>query len=202
MELLIFSNRLLDLVLTSIGLSCIWPIFVFIAVLIKFEDGGPIFFRQERVGHCGKPFRVWKFRTMIVGAERLGLPVTIGDDPRITKIGSILRKYKLDEFPQLFNVISGEMALVGPRPEVRKYVDLYTPAQRGVLDLRPGITDPASIRYRNESEILAQSDDSEKEYIEEIIPAKIALNLDYNERATTWSDFLVILNTLKILLKK
>jgi len=190
------SKRLFDLFWTLAGLCLLWPIFLLIALLIRLDDGGPVFFRQERVGHKGKPFHIWKFRTMVVDAEKLGMPITIGRDPRITSVGFWLRKYKLDELPQLFNVLTGEMSLVGPRPEVPDYVALYTPEQRAVLELRPGITDPASIKYRDENELLAQAPAPEQTYIEEIMPAKIQLNLEYASRATIWSDFLIILRTI------
>jgi len=191
-----WSKRLFDLFWTILGLLVLWPLFLLVALLIKLDDGGPVFFRQERVGYKGRLFRIWKFRTMVVDAEKIGKPLTVGRDPRITRVGYWLRKFKLDELPQLFNVLAGEMSLVGPRPEVPKYVALYTPGQRRVLDLVPGITDPASIKYRDESEILARSPDPERTYVEEIMPEKIRLNLEYAERATVWSDFIVILCTL------
>lgn len=165
-------------------------------MLIKLDDKGPVFFRQERVGYKGRPFRIWKFRTMVVDAEKIGKPLTVGRDPRITRVGYWLRKFKLDELPQLFNVLVGEMSLVGPRPEVPKYVALYTPEQRKVLDLVPGITDPASIKYRDESEILGRSPDPDRTYLEEIMPEKIRLNLEYAAHATVWSDFIIVLKTL------
>ncbi|GAH17100.1 unnamed protein product, partial [marine sediment metagenome] len=149
------GKRLFDLFWASLGLVLLSPLFLILALLIKLADGGAVFYRQERVGWRGRPFRVWKFRTMVMNAERMGKPLTVGDDPRITAAGRFLRRFKLDELPQLFNVVRGEMSLVGPRPEVAKYVRLYTPGQRRVLDLVPGITDPASIKYRDESDILA-----------------------------------------------
>ncbi|MGC8931657.1 MAG: sugar transferase, partial [Dictyoglomus sp.] len=160
------------------------------------EDGGPIFFVQKRVGYKGKSFLMWKFRTMVVDAEKKGSLITVGKDPRITKVGYFLRKFKLDEFPQLINVLKGEMSLVGPRPEVEKYVNLYTSEQRKVLDIIPGMTDPASIKYVNENEILASAEDPEKVYIEVIMPEKIKLNLKYYETASCWTDFLVIIKTI------
>mgnify|MGYP001039078064 CR=1 FL=1 len=190
------SKRLFDLFWTLAGLCLLWPIFLLIALLIRLDDGGPVFFRQERVGHKGKPFHIWKFRTMVVDAEKLGMPITIGRDPRITSVGSWFRKYKLDELPQLLNVLTGEMSLVGPRPEVPDYVALYTPEQRAVLELRPGITDPASIQYKNENELLAQAPDPERAYVQEIAPEKIRLNLEYAAQATIGSDFAIILRTL------
>lgn len=195
------SKRLFDLGLTIPGLLFLLPALLFIAAAVKLGDGGPVFFRQERVGQGGRRFRIWKFRTMVVDAERRGIPLTVGDDPRITRVGRWLRRYKLDELPQLFNVLVGEMSLVGPRPEVPGYVALYTAEQRKVLDLAPGITDPASLRYRNESEILAQSADPEQVYVSEIMPAKIRLNLEYAQDATVWKDFVVVLRTLGALVR-
>ncbi|MGC8744987.1 MAG: sugar transferase, partial [Verrucomicrobiia bacterium] len=147
-------------------------------------------------------FLMWKFRTMVVDAEKKGSLITVGKDPRITKVGYFLRKFKLDEFPQLINVLKGEMSLVGPRPEVEKYVNLYTSEQRKVLDIIPGMTDPASIKYVNENEILASAEDPEKVYIEIIMPEKINLNLEYAKTASCWKDFLVIIKTFLGILKK
>lgn len=189
-------KRLFDLFFSLAGLSLIWPLFVIIAILIKAEDGGPILFGQERVGYQGRTFRILKFRTMVSSGDKTGKSITVGRDPRITGVGYWLRKFKLDELPQLFNVVKGEMSLVGPRPEVHKYVYLYTPEQRYVLKLIPGITDHASIRYRNESEILAQAKDSEKTYIEKIMPEKLQINIEYGKRATLFSDISVILKTM------
>ncbi|HEX9886639.1 MAG TPA: sugar transferase, partial [Longimicrobiales bacterium] len=141
-------------------------------------------------------FRIWKFRSMAADAERTGRPLTVGDDPRVTRVGRWLRAWKLDELPQLLNVVRGEMSLVGPRPEVPRYVELYTLEQSRVLDLTPGITDPASIRYRNEAEALERADDPEAAYIDTLMPEKIRLNLEYGDVATVWSDLRVILRTL------
>ncbi len=190
------TKRLFDIFWTSLGLLLLWPVFLVIALLIKIDDGGPVFYRQIRVGRGGKPFRIWKFRTMVVDADKIGGSLTVGRDPRITRTGYWLRKFKLDELPQLFNVLSGEMSLVGPRPEVPEYVARYTQDQKRVLELTPGITDPASIAYRNENEILASSDDPEAVYLSEIMPEKIRLNLQYAEKSTVWTDFLTILKTL------
>jgi lipopolysaccharide/colanic/teichoic acid biosynthesis glycosyltransferase len=190
------SKRLFDLFFTLLGLPFLLPLFFIIGLLIKLEDGGPIFFIQKRIGYKGKPFLMWKFRTMIVDAEKKGTLITIGKDPRITRVGYCLRKFKLDELPQLFNVLKGEMSLVGPRPEVEKYVMLYTPEQRQVLNLIPGMTDPASIKYVNENEILAQAEDPERVYIEKVMPEKIKLNLEYAKTASCWRDFLVVIKTV------
>lgn len=190
------EKRLFDIIASVTGLLVLWPVFLVIAVLIRLEDGGPVFYRQERIGYKGRTFKIWKFRTMVVDADKLGKPLTVGRDPRITRVGYWLRKFKLDELPQLLNVLLGEMSLVGPRPEVPQYVALYTPEQRRVLDLVPGITDPASIKFANEAELLAEASDPEKFYIEHIMPTKIRLNLEYASQATLWSDICVILRTL------
>lgn len=191
-----WSKRLFDLLWSTLGLAVLWPLFVLVTFLIKLEDGGPAFFRQERVGYRGQRYRVLKFRTMVVGADRQGKHLTVGRDPRITRVGYWLRRFKIDEIPQLVNVLIGQMSLVGPRPEVPRYVALYTPAQREVLDVMPGITDPASIAYRSESELLGSSQDPERTYIEEIMPDKIRLNLQYATGATLGTDVMVILRTL------
>lgn len=185
-------KRVFDIFWAVLGLLALVPLFAVIAVLIKMMDGGPVFFRQKRVGYKGRPFLIWKFRTMVSDAENRGIQITVGRDLRITKIGYWLRKTKLDELPQLINVLLGEMTLVGPRPEVPRYVAMYTTDLCRVLDLVPGIVDPASIKYCNESEILASSHDPEFIYINEIMPEKIRLNLSYAEKATIWSDTWVI----------
>lgn len=179
------------------GLLVLSPLLVLIAILVKAEDGGSVFFRQERIGRGGRPFHMWKFRTMITSASALGPSLTAAGDNRITRIGGWLRARKLDELPQLFNVVRGEMTLVGPRPEVPKYVEMYTAEQRGVLDLDPGITDQASIRFADESALLAEQEDPERFYIERVIPEKIRLNLEYADGATSFSDLKVVLETLR-----
>lgn len=188
-------KRLFDFFLSALGLALLWPIFVVIALLIKIEDRNGVFFRQKRIGRGGEPFFIWKFRTMVPDAERQGKSLTVGRDQRITRVGHWLRKTKLDELPQLINVLVGEMSFVGPRPEVPTYVDNYTPQQRRVLDLLPGITDVASVRFADESELLAKVDDPERYYRDEIVPQKISLNLSYASQATIWTDMLVILRT-------
>lgn len=190
------SKRCFDIFFSLIGIIFLIPLFLVIALLIKVEDGGPVFFRQERIGYMRKPFRVWKFRTMIVNAERQGLKITVGHDPRITRVGGWLRKFKLDEFPQLFNVLRGEMSFVGPRPEVSFYVEQYDANQQKVLDLMPGITDIASIKFSNENDILGKAKNPEDVYVNQIVPEKIRLNIEYAARATLWSDFKVILTTI------
>ncbi len=191
------AKRTFDLVSAGIGVVLLVPLLALLALLIKAEDGGPVFFRQERVGYRGRPFRIWKFRTMIRDAEARGLPLTVGRDPRVTRIGAWLRRLKLDELPQLFNALAGDMTLVGPRPEVPRYVATYGAAERRVLELVPGVTDEASIRYSDESTILAATVDPERVYVEEILREKIRLNLKYAARATVWTDLRVILATLR-----
>ncbi len=197
------AKRIFDLIFTVPGLIVLLPFFVLIALWIKLDSKGPVFYRQERVGRYGETFKIYKFRTMVKNADKIGGAITIGDDPRITKSGKFLRKYKIDELPQLINVLKGEMSLVGPRPEVIKYVNLYTSEQKEVLNLMPGITDPASIKYRNENILLAASRDTyeasydpEQVYIQEIMPDKIRINLEYASRATIFTDFKVIVKTI------
>ena len=193
--------RLLDIVLSLLGLLFLLPIMVILAVWIKFDSQGSIFFRQIRVGKDGRDFRIYKFRTMIVNAEKMGI-ITIGErDPRITNSGYFLRKYKLDELPQLINVLKGEMSFVGPRPEVRKYVEMYNQEQLKILTVKPGITDYASIEYINEDEILGKSSDPEKTYIEEIMPQKIKYNMKYINNKTVIEYFKIIFLTIIKIIK-
>ena len=188
--------RLLDIVLSLLGLIFLLPIFLILAVWMKFDSQGSIFFRQIRVGKDGSDFRIYKFRTMIVNAEKMGI-ITIGErDPRITNSGYFLRKYKLDELPQLINVLKGEMSFVGPRPEVRKYVEMYNQEQLKILTVKPGITDYASIEYINEDEILGKSLDPERTYIEEIMPQKIKYNMKYINNKTMIEYFKIIFLTI------
>lgn len=198
---MIRTKRVLDITLTIIGLVIFAPVIIIAAIMILVCDGKPVFYRQERIGYMGSAFRIWKLRTMQNKAELYGGQITIGADPRVTRIGKVLRKMKIDELPQFINVLLGEMSLVGPRPEVAKYVNLYTPEQRKVLDIMPGITDPASIKYRNESKILAQTIDSEEKYINEIMPDKIKTNIEYAEKATIWTDMRIIARTIMLLIK-
>ncbi|HOP79113.1 MAG TPA: sugar transferase [Armatimonadota bacterium] len=190
------TKRLFDLTFALPGLIVLSPLFILITLLIFMDDKGPVIFAQQRAGKNGKLFLMYKFRTMIAGAESFGRQLTVGEDKRITRTGSLLRKTKLDELPQLINVVLGNMSLVGPRPEVPKYVALYTPEQREVLKLTPGITDPASIKYRNESDILSNSSNPEQTYIEQIMPDKIRLNLEYAAHASLITDFTLILKTI------
>ncbi|HEU4584949.1 MAG TPA: sugar transferase [Gemmatimonadaceae bacterium] len=197
------TKRVMDVCGSLVGLVLLAPLFVLVGIVIAVDGwygrGGSVFFAQERVGQRGTRFRMWKFRTMVADAERRGAQLTVGADPRITRVGSWLRRLKLDELPQLFNVLRGEMSLVGPRPEVPRFVALYTEEQRAVLELLPGITDPASIRFRDEASELARAADPERCYIEEIMPEKIRLNLEYAKLATPWTDLLVILSTIGLL---
>lgn len=195
-------KRLFDVVLSVIGVLVLSPAFLVIIYCIKSEDGGPIFYRGERVGLHGKPFRIFKFRTMVVDAEKLGASSTSDDDPRITKIGRFLRKYKLDELPQLINVLLGDMSLVGPRPEVKKFTDLYTEEEKAILTVRPGITDWASIWNPDEGALLAGSKDPDKDYFEKIRPEKIRLQLKYVRERSFLTDIKIIALTLKTILMK
>ncbi len=190
------AKRLYDVFFSFCGLAVLSPFFVVTAALIKLADGGAVFYRQMRVGLHGQPFSIWKFRTMVPGADRMGTLVTGDGDPRVTWIGRILRKTKLDELPQLWNVLKGEMSLVGPRPEVSKYVERYTPEQRRILNLKPGITDLASINFRNEELLLKNADDVEEFYVRHCIPRKLKLNLEYAKRANLFSDTWIILQTI------
>jgi lipopolysaccharide/colanic/teichoic acid biosynthesis glycosyltransferase len=194
------EKRLFDLLSGALGLGLLWPLLVAIAVLIKLDDGGPVFFRQVRVGYRGRPFRIWKFRTMVPDTTSQGILLTVGDDHRVTRAGRWLRRWKLDELPQLFNVLTGEMSFVGPRPELPYYVARYSAAERRVLDFVPGLTGEASLRYRDESELLGHARDPERAFVEGILPEKVRLNLAYGDRATLWTDCGVILRTMREIL--
>ncbi len=189
-------KRLYDLFFSLAGILVLSPVFLVIAALAKILDHGPVFFCQRRIGLNGKPFQIWKFRTMMVNAEQAGFSVTQGGDARITPLGRFLRKTKLDELPQLFNVAKGEMSLVGPRPEVPKYVERYSVEQKKVLELKPGITDLATLAFRNEEELLKTAPDLEKFYLQVCVPKKIELNLRYAAQANLWQDTKIILQTL------
>ena len=194
------AKRLFDLIIAWLGLILLSPFLVLVAVLVALSSSGPVFFLQERVGLNGRTFMLFKFRSMRPASESKG-QLTVGNrDPRVTTIGYYLRKYKLDEIPQLINVLKGEMSLVGPRPEVPKYVAMYNEKQRKVLSVRPGITDLASIAYRNENEILAESDNPEQTYIDEVMPDKLALNLEYVRRRSLVYDLQLILKTLRVVI--
>ncbi len=190
------AKRLFDIVSSGIGLLCLAPVFVVMAIWIKLDSRGPVFYRQTRVGRYGRDFRIFKFRSMRVGSDK-GRQITVGErDPRITRSGYFIRRYKIDELPQLINVFLGDMSIVGPRPEVRKYVDLYSEEQRKVFQVRPGITDLASIKYRNENELLSQVDDPDTYYIDVIMPDKLTINLEYIRHQSFMGDIKIIFNTL------
>lgn len=190
------AKRLFDIVSSGIGLLCLAPVFVVMAIWIKLDSRGPVFYRQTRVGRYGRDFRIFKFRSMRVGSDK-GRQITVGErDPRITRSGYFIRRYKIDELPQLINVFLGDMSIVGPRPEVRKYVDLYSEEQRKVFQVRPGITDLASIKYRNENELLSQVDNPDTYYIDVIMPDKLAINLEYIRHQSFMGDIKIIFNTL------
>lgn len=194
-------KRILDLTLALLGLILALPIFLYIAILIKWKDSGPLFYRGERVGLMGKPFRIFKFRTMVVDAENRGGSSTSDDDPRITRIGKWLRKYKLDELPQLINVLKGDMSIVGPRPEVKRYTDLFMGEEKDILRVRPGITDWASIWNADEGAVLSGAADPEKAYMELIRPKKMKLQLAYVHHHSFLIDFKIICLTLLAILK-
>lgn len=193
-------KRLFDIIASALGLIVLSPLFLVLAVWIKVDSKGPVFYRQTRVGWHNKDFRIFKFRSMRVGSDRGSLVTIGGRDPRITKSGYYIRKYKLDEFPQLINVLIGDMSLVGPRPEVRHYVDYWTPKQMRVLDVRPGITDPASIKFRNENELMAQADDPEQYYINVIMQEKLRLYLEYVDNQSFLYDLRLIFATLRVVI--
>lgn len=193
-------KRILDIVFSLLVIAVGLPFGLVIALLIVLDSKGSVIYRQSRVGRNNVDFLLYKFRTMCVDADHSSL-ITVGaDDARITRVGAFLRKFKIDEFPQFLNILKGEMSIVGPRPEVRKYVDLYTPEQMRVLSVRPGLTDYASIRYVNENELLATSADPEQTYIQEIMPDKLNLNLKYIDEQSFCTDCKIILETLKAIL--
>ena len=194
-------KRIFDIISSLVVLTMGLPFFILIAFLIGIDSKGGVFFIQQRVGKNNRNFGLFKFRTMRSNSEKAGQITVGGKDPRITKIGYFLRKFKLDEFPQLLNVIKGDMSIIGPRPEVRRYVDMYSKEQLKVLSVRPGLSDFASIEYINENELLGQSDNPEKTYIEEIMPAKLQLNLKYIEQKSFGTDIKLIFKTIGKILK-
>ena len=195
-------KRIFDVVVSGLGLLVLSPLFLILVIWIKLDSKGPVFYRQVRVGLHNKDFRIFKFRSMRVGADKGSLVTIGGHDPRITRSGYFIRKFKLDELPQLINVFVGDMSLVGPRPEVRHYVNYWTPEQMHVLDVRPGITDPASIKFRNENELMEKAEDPEKYYIEVIMQEKIKLYLDYVDNHTFWGDIGLIFKTFWAVVKE
>jgi len=195
------GKRVFDLGIACLGLVLLAPLLLLAAAWIKLDSPGPVFFRQERVGRGGQLFRIHKLRTMQANASATGLHITAQDDARITRAGRFLRRHRIDEWPQLIDVVSGHMSLVGPRPEVPRYVALYPPQLRDqVLAVRPGITDPASLEFANEAEHLARATDPERAYIEELMPRKLARQADYARKATLTSDLAVLVRTLRWLL--
>lgn len=189
-------KRTFDVVVSTVAFLLLLPVFLVLALLILFSSRGPVFFRQVRVGKNNSDFRIFKFRTMYTGSDKKGLITVGGRDSRITPVGYFLRKYKLDELPQLLNVINGDMSLVGPRPEVRKYVSLYNQEQMTVLTVKPGITDYASIEYADENELLGKAADPDKEYINIIMPAKLELNLKYIREKSFSTDLKILWGTI------
>ena len=195
-------KRIFDIVASGLGLIVLSPLFLVLAIWIKLDSKGPVFYRQVRVGFKNKDFRIFKLRSMRVGADKGSLVTIGGHDPRVTRSGYFIRKFKFDELPQLINVFLGDMSLVGPRPEVRHYVDYWTPEQMHVLDVRPGITDPASIKFRNENELMEKAEDPEKYYIEVIMQEKIKLYLEYVEKHSFFYDLGLIFKTFWVIVKE
>ena len=195
-------KRHFDIVASGLGLIVLSPLFLILVIWIKLDSKGPVFYRQVRVGYRNKDFRIFKFRSMRVGADKGSLVTIGGHDPRVTRSGYFIRKFKFDELPQLINVFLGDMSLVGPRPEVRHYVNYWTPEQMHALDVRPGITDPASIKFRNENELMEEAEDPEKYYIEVIMQEKIKLYLEYVEHHSFWGDIGLIFKTFWTIVKE
>ncbi|HDM75194.1 MAG TPA: sugar transferase [Deltaproteobacteria bacterium] len=194
------AKRAMDILLCLIGIALLWPVFFFVAIAVKL-DRGPVLYRAMRVGQNGKLFKLYKFRTMVPDADKIGPPITSHEDTRITRVGRWLRNSKLDELPQLINVLKGEMSLVGPRPEHPSYVAKYTEQQRKILNVLPGITSLATLKYRNEEKMIPK-DNWEAVYEKKILPQKIAIDLEYFNRSTFFSDLLLILKTLFVLIRR
>jgi lipopolysaccharide/colanic/teichoic acid biosynthesis glycosyltransferase len=192
----------MDVALAVIGLAVLSPAIALIAIAIKLGSSGPVFYRAPRIGRYGQPFRMWKFRTMVVNADRIGGPSTADGDPRVTPVGTTLRRYKADELPQLINVILGDMSLVGPRPEVAQYVDMMTDDERAILDVRPGITDWATLWNPDEGAVLAGSEDPERAYLEQIRPGKIRWQLAYVRQRSLWVDISILARTALTLVSR
>ena len=189
-------KRVFDVVVSAISLLILSPFFLVLALAVKIDSPGPVFYRQVRVGRYNKDFRIFKFRTMVQDADKIGPPLTMGRDPRITRVGAFIRKLRLDEFSQLLNVLGGTMSFVGPRPEVRRYVDAYTPEFMATLLIRPGITATSSIAFKDEDKLLSASGDPEKTYVEKILPPKMALNLEYMKHISVWGDIKIMFQTI------
>lgn len=193
---LIYGKRLLDVITSLLSLVILSPLFIPVAILIKIEDGGPVFFLQERVGKDFKTFKIIKFRTMVIDAPKRGLAITKKSDPRITKVGKILRKFKIDELPQIINVLKGDMSVVGPRSDVKKYVDIFKEDFKEILKVRPGMAGYAVIKFRNEEEILEKYDNLEEGYIKEVLPQKLALDKEYVKNLSFLNDIRIFILTL------
>lgn len=196
-----FAKRMFDIVLALISLVVLSPLFAVVALLIKLDSEGPVFYRGVRAGKDGKPFKIWKFRTMVVNADKIGGPSTSADDPRLTRVGRILRRYKIDEFPQVINILKGEMSFVGPRPEVLQEVELYTDEERLLLTVPPGMVDYATLRFHNEEEILRGAADPHQAYREKIRPEKIRLGLEYVRTRSFWGDIKILLQFIMTLIR-
>ena len=197
------AKRMFDIVIAGLVLLLLLPMLLLVALAVRWDSPGPVFFRQERVGRGGRPFHIHKFRTMRVDAERMGPQVTVGEDPRITRSGRWLRHHRVDELPQLIDVLKGDMSLVGPRPEVPRYVAHYPADMKArVLAVRPGMTDPATLDHIDESTLLARAANPELAYIHEVLPRKLAAQADYAARATLWSDLVLLLKTVRVLLQR
>jgi len=189
-------KRFLDILISVLAIILLSPLLIIVALAVKAASAGPIFFRQQRMGKNFRPFYIYKFRTMVKDAPKLGTAITFGDDPRITRLGRFLRKTKIDELPQLFNVLKGEMSLVGPRPEVPRYVEIFRDDYAVILQVRPGITDLASIKYRDEAAVLGQAENPEEEYIKHVLPEKIRYAKEYVNNASLFLDIKIIIQTL------
>jgi len=191
-------KRVVDIILSIIALAILFPLFVVVAALIGLDSKGPVFFKGVRIGRHGKPFVPYKFRTMVADAEKISKIVsTPDDDPRITRVGRLIRRFNLDELPQLINVLKGEMSIVGPRPEVPQYVEMFTEEEKAILTVRPGITDWATVWIKDKGKIFAGSEDPEKVYMETVRPEKLRLQLEYVRNRSVWIDFRIMLRTLR-----
>lgn len=194
LKLTLFIKRAFDIIFSFLGIVIIWPFLLIIALIVVIDSPGGAIYKQERIGKNGKPFNIFKFRTMM---KNTGLELTLANDGRVTRVGGFLRKYKLDELPQLFNVLGGSMSLVGPRPEVRKYVEMYNEEQKRVLSIKPGVTDMASIKYSDETSLMEDAEEMEKIYINVIMPDKLRLNLEYIDNLSIMNDIKIIFATIK-----
>ncbi len=195
------AKRVFDVAASLVILTVTSPFFLLLALAVKLDSKGPVFYRQVRVGRYGRDFRIFKFRTMVQNADKIGLSLTVGDDPRITRVGRFIRRCRLDEFSQLLNVLGGSMSLVGPRPEVRRYVNAYAPEYMATLLVRPGITAPSSIAFKDEDKLLEASSDPEKAYVEQVLPPKMKLNLEYLKNISLWGDIKILFQTAAAVLK-